>query len=62
MMVSSKLERKVHIEDRNNVEVRQVEDVCYLGKVIEEKGGCSKAVKARIGKAWQKWREVAGVV
>ena len=39
-----------------------MEEFYYLGTVIEEKGGCNKAVKARIGKAWQKWKEVVGVV
>ena len=54
-----KLERKAKIKDRNNV--AQVE-FCYLGKVIVEKEECNKDVRARIGKAWQKWREVTGVV
>ena len=62
VMVSSKLGKKVQIKDGNNVELKQVKEFCYLGTVIEEKGGCSKAVRARIGKAWQKWREVTGVV
>ena len=61
-MVSSNLGRKVQIKDRNNVELKQVDEFCYLGTVIEEKGGCSKSVRARIGKVWQKWREVTGVV
>ena len=62
VMVSSKLGRKVKIMDRNDIELKQVDEFCYLGTVIEEKGRCSKSVRARIGKAWQKWREVAGVV
>ena len=61
-MVSSKLGRKVQIKYRNNVELKQVDEFCYLGTVSEEKGGCSKFVRARIGKAWQKWRKVTGVV
>ena len=44
VMVSSKLGRKVQIKDRNNVELKQVDEFCYLGTVIEEKGGCSKSV------------------
>ena len=62
VMVSSKLGRKVKIMDRNDIELKQVDEFCYLGTVIEEKGGCSKSARARIGKAWQKWREVARVV
>ena len=60
-MVSSKLGRKVQIKERNKVELKQVKEPCYLGTVIEEKGGCSKAVRARTGKAWQRWSEVTGV-
>ena len=60
-MVSSKLEKKVHIKDRNNVELKQEEEFCYLGTVIEENGGCSKTVRARVRKVWQKWRVVTGV-
>ena len=53
-MASSMLGRKVQIKDRNEVELKQVEEVCYLGTMIEEKGRCSKAVRAKIGKALQK--------
>ena len=52
VMVSSKIGKNAQIKDRNNVELEQVKEFCYLGTVIEEKGGCSKAVRARIGKAW----------
>ena len=48
MMVSSKLGRKVKIMDRNDAELKQVDGFCYLGIVIEEKGECSKSVRARI--------------
>ena len=62
VMVSSKLGKKVQIKDRNNVELKQVEGLCYLGTSIEEKEGCSKAVRARIGKVSQTWKVVTGVV
>ena len=52
----------MQIKDIHNVELKQVEEFCCLGTVIAEKGGCSKALRARIGKTWQKWREVIGVV
>ena len=48
--------------DRNDIELKKVDEFCYLGTVLEEKGGCSKSVRARIGKAWQKWREVTGII
>ena len=50
------------MKERSKEELKQADEFCYLGTVIEEKGGCSKAVRARIGKAWQRWREVKGVV
>ena len=34
VMVSSKLWRKVQIKDRKDVELKQVEELCYLGRVI----------------------------
>ena len=61
-MLSRKLGKKVQIKDRNNVELKQVEELYYLGTMNEEKGGRSKAVRARIGKVWQMWRVVTGVV
>ena len=39
-----------------------MEEFCYLVTVIEGKGGCSKAVRGTVAKAWQKRREVTGVV
>ena len=60
-MVSCNLGRKVQIKYRNNIELKQVKELCYRGTVIEEKEGCSKAVGARAGKAWQNWSEVIGV-
>ena len=34
VIVSSKLWRKVQIKDRKDVELKQVEEPCYLGRVI----------------------------
>ena len=64
VMVSSKLGKKVQIQikDRKNIKLKQVEELCYLGTMIEEKERCSKVVRARLGKAWQKWKVVTGVV
>ena len=34
----------------------------YLGTTIHQEGGCRKEVELRISKAWNKWRELTGVL
>ena len=34
----------------------------YLGTTIQQDGGCQKEVALRISKAWNKWRELTGVL
>ena len=34
----------------------------YLGTTIHQEGGCRKEVELRISKAWNKWRELSGVL
>ena len=34
----------------------------YLGTTIHQEGGCRKEVELRILKAWNKWRELSGVL
>ena len=34
----------------------------YLGTTIHQEGGCQTEVTLRIGKAWNKWRELTGVL
>ena len=34
----------------------------YLGTTIHQEGGCKAEVELRIGKAWNKWRELTGVL
>ena len=38
--------------------LEKVEKFCYLGKMISYYGGASEAVSARIGSAWNKFREL----
>jgi exonuclease III len=40
----------------------KVEEFCYLGHVLETKGGVQGAVRARIRSAWANWRKVAPVL
>ena len=34
----------------------------YLGTTIHQEGGCKAEVQVRIGRAWDKWRELTGVL
>ena len=34
----------------------------YLGTTIHQEGGCGKEVELRISKAWNRWRELTGVL
>ena len=42
--------------------LEEVEKFCYLGDMISCFGGASEAVRARIGSAWKKFRELSGVL
>ena len=42
--------------------LEDVEKFCYLGDMISCFGGASEAVSARIGSAWNKFRELSGVL
>ena len=52
----------LEVKARSGVVIKQVKNFSYLGSVIESGGGCREEVQARIKKAWNKWREVIGVV
>ena len=42
--------------------LEEVEKFCYLGDMISCFGGASQGVSARIGSAWEKFRELSGVL
>ena len=50
--------------DRDGNTLKQVEDFkyMYLGLTMHNTGGCEKDVKNRIKTAWQKWRDLTGVI
>jgi len=52
----------VAITDNKGNILKQVETVKYLGSTVDVKGGCKEDVKNRIKAAWQKWKELSGVV
>ena len=55
--VDEKLEFK-RVEDV----LETVEKFCYLGNMISCCGGASEAVSARIGSAWEKFRDLSGLL
>ena len=62
VMVSSRQERQVNIIDESGTSLKQVHAFKYLGMVLSEGGGSEEAVKARVSVAWNKWRELSGVL
>ena len=42
--------------------VGEVKQFCYLGDVLERGGGSERAIRARVGAAWGKWKEIASLL
>ena len=42
--------------------MRQVNKFKCYGVTISEEGGSEEAVRARVGAAWGKWRDLSGVI
>ena len=40
----------------------KVDEFCYLGNVLEARGGVQGAVRARVRCAWGNWRKVAPIL
>ena len=62
VMVSSRKGTKVNIKDSQGMSLRQVNKFNYLGVTISEEGGSEEAVRARVSAAWDKWRDISGVI
>ena len=61
-MVCSKTDDPVVIVDSRGQALKQVEVFKYLGSMINAKGGCEQDINNRIKAAWQKWRDLSGLV
>ena len=53
---------EARIRDTHGEEIKQVNSFRYLGTTINQTGSCGEEVKARVQRAWNKWREVSGIV
>ena len=42
--------------------VGKVKQFCYLGDVLECGGGSEREIRARVGAAWGKWKEIASLL
>jgi len=62
IMACSKEDESVAITDSKGNILKQVENFKYLRSTVNAKGGCEQDVKNRIKTAWQKWKELSGVV
>jgi hypothetical protein len=61
-MVCSKTEDVLVVRDRDGHALKQVETFKYLGSMLNAKGGCEVDVRNRKKAAWQKWRDLTGVL
>ena len=62
VMVSSRRGTKANIKDSRGTSLRKVNKFKYLGVTISEEGGSGEAVRARVNAAWDKWRDLSGVI
>ena len=42
--------------------IEEVDEICYLGNVLDCEAGIEKAVRARVAVAWKKWRDMASLI
>lgn len=61
-MVCSKTDEPLEVKDCRGKALKQVKTFKYLGSTVNANGGCEEDVKHRIKAAWQKWRDLSGVV
>ena len=62
VMVSSRRGTKANIKDSLGTSLRQVNKFKYLSVTISEEGGSEEAVRARVGVACGKWRDLSRVI
>ncbi|XP_063601951.1 uncharacterized protein LOC134778063 [Penaeus indicus] len=62
VMASSRRDVEVNIKDKDFARLRQVQEFKYLGVTLDARGGSQVAMRARVAAAWNKWRELSGVI
>ena len=43
-------------------EIKEVQEFCYLGVVVDCEAGVERAVRAMVAAAWNKWREMVSLL
>jgi len=61
-MVCAEDDETLIISDSNGNALMQIETFKYMGSVVNAKDGCEEDVMHIIKAAWQKWKELSGVV
>ena len=56
-----KIKLKSHSQE-NLCELPETTSFKYLGATIDQEGGCGAEVRRRIGVAWDRWRDLSGVM
>ena len=62
MSAERKGDTKIKVKDVNCVLLQQVRSFKYLGSELMTEEGVNAAVKHRVQTAWNKWREITGVI
>ena len=62
VMVSSRKGTKANNKESKGPTLRQVNIFKYLGFTVSEEGGSEKEVRARVSAAWDKWRDLSGII
>ncbi|XP_063592969.1 uncharacterized protein LOC134770009 [Penaeus indicus] len=62
VMASCRRDVEVNIKDKDNARLKQVQEFKYLGVTLDARGGSQVAMRARVAAAWNKWRELSGVI
>ena len=42
--------------------IKEGDEICYLGNVLDCEAGIEKAVRAKVAVAWKKWRDMASLI
>ena len=50
------------IADSGNIKLKQADKFKYLGVALSDRQGSEKSLRARLNAAWNKWKEVSGLI
>ncbi|XP_047494092.1 uncharacterized protein LOC125042494 [Penaeus chinensis] len=62
VVASSRRDVEVNIKDKDKARLKQVQEFRYLRVTVYARGGSQVAIRVRVTAAWNKWRELSGVI